>query len=424
MMSSNHRLSHRTTLLTAMLLLGMGVQLTCCPLSAQAFRKKLNIQRVEEMVIDPLDEQGHPQKKQGGDQQEAATPSSSPSEESKNESDVQADTAQAAEPSVPESNDNDSLIQFQKPSVKFKASPAVTTKPEVKTKGKKAAAAKEVVGPEASEPGDKTDKKKAATGKKTLPPSEAAAPDLSKLSPETQAEMNRLSASLLEQNQAIFNELKDEEETSTKDVAMLWQSAVERSGTIRYAIEKLSRRDATGKPVANDSFTKRMLQSIARVGGVAGSVWTGNPAAMMSGGMVEQLIQGDPTDPALVRVTDADMLILAKEVESLQSLVIESYYSYKHTQERWQISQEAIKTLDKYHKTYNESDRSNTAEAIAIRPIIDSLFQTAQHDEQTAKQAFVQSRNALGLLVGGDALVALEKFQQDKQAKSASKNTP
>lgn len=264
----------------------------------------------------------------------------------------------------------------------------------------------------------KPQKKSEAVSKK--PPKEATAAanaladlDTSKLSPETQAELKRLGNALHEQNQAIYNELKDDEELSVKDIAMLWQAAVERSGTIRYAIEKLSRRDATGKPVANDSFTKRMLQSIARVGGVAGSVWSGNPAGILGGNMVEEMMRGNPQDPAMAKVTDADMLILAKEVESLQSQVIESYYEYRHAQERWKISQQATESLQKFHEKFNDPDTpAQKPEHLALQPLVESLFQSARQEESSAKQGFVHARNALGLLVGADALVALEQASQ------------
>ncbi len=244
-----------------------------------------------------------------------------------------------------------------------------------------------------------------------------------KLSPETQQELQRLSQAMQEQNQAISNELKDEEELFIQDIAMLWQAAVERSGTIRYAIEKLSRRDATGKPVTGDSFTKRILQSAARVGGVASSVWSGTPTGMLGGSMVEDMLRGNPQDPSQMRITDADMLILAKEVEALQSHVIETYYEYRHARQRWKISQEATSNLLQFQERFEENPAANNnIEKMALAPVVDSLIQSARQEESAAKQAFVHSRNALGLVVGAEALLALEQAQS--QPRQAHQSTP
>jgi outer membrane protein TolC len=108
------------------------------------------------------------------------------------------------------------------------------------------------------------------------------------------------------------------------------------------------------------------------------------------------------------------MLILAKEVDALQSQVIETYYQYRHTQERWKLSQEAIRVLD---QARGPDGASVAPELQALLPVMDSLHQSAQQDEASCKQAFVNARNALGLLVGGEALVALEQVHA-KQASS------
>jgi hypothetical protein len=266
--------------------------------------------------------------------------------------------------------------------------------------------------------------KKAPEGKK-----KAAAPaepkpsyqmDEGKLTTQTRQDIERLTKALNEQSQTVFNELKDDQELASKDIAMLWQAAVERSGTIRYAIEKLSRKDATGKPVSNDGLTKRLLQSAARVGGVAGSMWTGTPAGILGGNMVEQLMATSPTDPSQMRITDADMLILAKEVDALQSQVIETYYQYRQAEERWEIAQEAATTLEKQYEKHQHSKSRRSSTDQALKPLMDSMIQTAEQEENNHKQAFVNARNALGLLVGGDALLALEQARQQESTSSSA----
>jgi hypothetical protein len=55
----------------------------------------------------------------------------------------------------------------------------------------------------------------------------------------TQADLGKLYSAIHEAEHTINADVRDEEELSAKNLAMLWQAAVERSATIRYAIEKI-----------------------------------------------------------------------------------------------------------------------------------------------------------------------------------------
>jgi hypothetical protein len=211
--------------------------------------------------------------------------------------------------------------------------------------------------------------------------------------------------------------LRDDEELAVTDIGMLWEAAVERSGTIRYAIEKLSRRDATGKPLEGDSFSKRMVSSLVHLGGVAGSMWSQSPAGMIGSNMVQDLMSGSPDESVLSRVTDADMVILAKEVEALQSNLLELYYNYRHAQERLALSRESRATIGKYYD-HATAEGSNTDES--LQPLVQSIYDSAKQDEQNAQQAYNSSRTALALLVGPEAVAVLEQDGKYKKANTTA----
>lgn len=267
-----------------------------------------------------------------------------------------------------------------------------------------------------------TPSKPATPAKKELPPvlsaevKKSIADEAQKLDPQTRTELNRLSDSLHLEDKAINNELRDDEELSATDIGMLWEAAVEHSGTIRYAIEKLSRRDATGKPVDNDSFTKRVVQNLVHLGGIAGTMATGTPASMIGSNMVQDLIRGNPQDSALSHVTDADMVILAKEVEALQSQLMEQYYTYRQSQERLTMAREACTTIEKY---YDHSLKTSGSNAESLQPLMQSMLDSAKREEQNALQSYNSSRSALGMVVGPDALAALDQ-SHNKTSSSAN----
>jgi hypothetical protein len=232
-----------------------------------------------------------------------------------------------------------------------------------------------------------------------------------KLDPTTKASVNKMADILHQQDQIINNELRDEETEAFANIGMLWSAAVERSGTIRYAIEKLSRRDATGKPAANDTFSKRMLQSLVHLGGVAGTMWTGTPAGMIGSNMVSGMMSGNPQDSALSQVTDADMVILAKEVDNLQTRLITLYYNYRHAQERLTLRRDASSIVTQYYDHALKSPDSNTT---SLQPLMQSMEESARHEEESAQQAVSSARSELVMLVGEEALQALDNKQSEQ----------
>lgn len=246
---------------------------------------------------------------------------------------------------------------------------------------------------------------------------------IQKLDPQAQNSLQKLADALHEEDRTVYNELREEEESSFSNIGMLWEAAVERSSTIRYAIEKLSRRDATGKPVANDSFSKRMVASLVSLGGVAGTMWTGTPAGMIGSNMVQQLMSGNPQDSVLSRVTDADMVILAKEVENLQAKLIEVYYNYQHSKERLALTREASSTISKYYDHAIESTSTQDSASSALQPLMQSIYDSTKQDEQNSQQAYNSARTELTLLVGKEALAALDQPATSPTTQKSSGNS-
>ncbi len=239
---------------------------------------------------------------------------------------------------------------------------------------------------------------------------------------KTQRELKARSEAILFEAKAVNNELRDDEELSVNDIAMLWQAAVERSGTIRYAIEKLSRRDATGESVNQSGLIKKVTQGAVSIAGLAGSAVTGSPAGLISGNMLQNLLLDDPTNSAFNRVTDADMIILAKEVENLQQRVIEHYYQYIHCEKRYKLTEEALSAMNRHvdHAANNivseENEGTVSDASVTNEAIMSALVQSAKQDQNEARQAYMNARNELSLLVGSDAIQALEEsHRQDNQ---------
>jgi hypothetical protein len=251
----------------------------------------------------------------------------------------------------------------------------------------------------------------APTAPKTVPSAKPPAATTSnpssgkvaELPKSAQMQLAKLYESVHFEDKQIANTMADEQEEALTDISMLWRSAVERSTTIRYAIENLSRRDLTGKPVSNDNFTRKMITSLAHLGGVAGSIFTGSPASMMSSQLVDQIVAEDPSKVMQHRVTDADMLILAREVEALQGQVIDAYYTYRFAREREELAQKAFIELSRLNNVPLDVQSNNPV-------LMESLLDSAKLQVTSAKQQTQSARNNLAMISGPEAVVALEKL--------------
>jgi len=145
---------------------------------------------------------------------------------------------------------------------------------------------------------------------------------LDALPPEQQVILKRNETQWVTSIQRIRDNTLDTAEQQGKDMNLLWQAAVYRSQPIRYAIEKLSRQDASGKPVKNKTGLKRLINTTAQVGGAAASIVSGTPIGLLSGALVNDIVNQSNTSSTRP-VTDADMVILARAVDNLQQELLD-----------------------------------------------------------------------------------------------------
>lgn len=212
--------------------------------------------------------------------------------------------------------------------------------------------------------------------------------------------------------------LADDEEEAQKALVFLWQHAVERSSAIRYAVQKLGERSHPDQGAARAANTKKLLQTLAQVGGAAGSLWMGNPLGVLTGSMVNQVVN-DFGGPTAKKVTDADMVVLTKAVEDLQREVMAAYFNYRFTTQRLALLEEANRELQPYyHQAMRHYTHAKTTDALAVQALLQSQWQQWQQTQQWVKQQSQQSQAALALLVGQEAVTALTTLSQQAQAES------
>lgn len=205
-------------------------------------------------------------------------------------------------------------------------------------------------------------------------------------------------------------ELKEEEVSVLGDLRILWQYAVENSETIKFAIYKLS--DPKGDiKKADESKIKKLLKPISGITPFVAATAT-NPIAagssIIGGTFMNDVLSDDKYRNHLEKVTDADLVILAKAIEDLQNNLVTAYYEYI-------ISKKILTYAD-----VNLQNRKKLCDSLIEAPeetvvIADTFYREALARQNQAQANLLLKRAALEQLVGNDAILVIENNK--KQSK-------
>lgn len=219
--------------------------------------------------------------------------------------------------------------------------------------------------------------------------------------------------------QEIGIELKDEEENMMNDLTFLWPYAVENSETIKFAIYKLS--DPQDKDKEKEKTkVKNLLKPIAAIAPVAAmgssSAMLGG-SALIGGSFLQEILQGGktPLEKHIEKVTDTDLVLLAKSVEELQTKLVITYYDYITAKKVLFMTDEILKNRHKYYIQMQNSTDKNLV-------IADTFYRDAIQKQTKAREDFLIKRSSLEQIVGSEAIVLLEEQKQKNTEKTNSQN--
>jgi len=188
----------------------------------------------------------------------------------------------------------------------------------------------------------------------------------------------------------------------------LWQAAVEKSETIRFAILKLSNPNGEEE---KKNMVKKILTPLTSVAPLIG-VGSGDPvaggSAILGGGLLSSLLADDSLiNNQLSRVTDVDLVVMAQEIDSLQQKLVILYYNYLGSLERLKLIDETVNNRYKYY----EAAHALSTEVLSVA---DVFYREALDVQYKARQEVLTARAALEQLVGNEALIQVDKEIHDR----------
>ena len=187
------------------------------------------------------------------------------------------------------------------------------------------------------------------------------------------------------------------------DISILWDGAVRKSETMKFALYKLSNPDAD-KP--DDKIVKKIISPLANITTIAGASM-GDPIISTSaflGGSLLDLFSKNEKDLnyKYTKVNDADMIVLVRKIDDLQKTLVNSYCSYM-TDRQVLLMEEEI--LAKRKQQYELLQKGSREELL----IADSFYRNALDRVAKAQTTFLASRSVLEQLVGFESMKNFEK---------------
>lgn len=215
----------------------------------------------------------------------------------------------------------------------------------------------------------------------------------------------------------ITGEMDIESPQILSDLAILYNGAIQKSETIRYAIYKLSNPEEN-KP--KEGAIKKLLKPIASFSSIAGTALSDNPymatGALIGGGLIGAMTSDDKAiNYKFTKVNDADMVVLVRKIDELQKKLLFAYMDYISAKELCNMADE---NLTKRKIMYEEAQKKGSREEIIVA---DSYYRSAQEYTVKAKSKFDLTRTILENLVGKEALETVEKANK-KQTEENTQN--
>ncbi len=210
--------------------------------------------------------------------------------------------------------------------------------------------------------------------------------------------------SVIELAQETAAELKDNKTEMLSDLNILWNAAVERNETIRFAILKLSSPD--GK-VEKTSSIKKILTPLTGVASMIG-VGAGDPitaaSSIIGGGMINNFLSSDneKLNEYLSKVTDADLVLLAQETDNLQQKLVNLYCNYLGAM----MDLNYVDNVLRNRKNLYESIQKKSPE---LKLIADAFYKESITEQYKARQNALNARVELEQFVGNEALISVDK---------------
>ncbi len=203
-------------------------------------------------------------------------------------------------------------------------------------------------------------------------------------------------------HQDLQSQMVTEEHQILPQIEALWRSTLQRNPSLQIALEKIAEKTGKVKPKDKIAWTEKMLQGIIQIGGIGGSMLASSPAPLVGSTILGRMTAPDQSPQRLTMVTSADLVVLTREIEQVQSQLVLNYLQFQQAQDEVTQLKSSLSTLETQSKPISQ-ESPQTADMINV--ILLNQKQKLQQAEETVQTY----RNLLVLAAGDQAVSQVEK---------------
>ena len=201
----------------------------------------------------------------------------------------------------------------------------------------------------------------------------------------------------------VSQEISMDSDKMYEDISVLWDGAVRKSETMKFAIYKLSNPEAD-KP--DEKIVKKIISPLASLTTIAGAS-VGNPlistGAFLGGSLMDIFSKNEKElNYKYTKVNDADMIVLVRKIDDIQKDLVNLYCTYMTDRQALYMEEQI---LEKRKRNYDIMQKKSREEIL----VADSFYRSALDRVAKAQTKFLSTRAVLEQLVGNDAMKTFEK---------------
>lgn len=211
---------------------------------------------------------------------------------------------------------------------------------------------------------------------------------------------------VLNDKESVQNLVDVQQKDELNDIETLWKATIENNELIKFTMKKLNTPESQRR--LHSSIMAKSLSALVYGASFVPSFMGGNPlmqsASFTTGRLANNFINKNNIQQA-PPLSDTELIELAGTIESLQDVIISTYYSYKGA---LTMLKDTRAKMILYNRNYaNAIRKNNQLEIIISSSLYDDLKMQEFKQEETAKMYYLE----LERLAGKDAVDKLNMSQ-------------